>query len=175
MSASSRSSRSACAFSSSRFCSSSPMRACSSCVWVCPPGAGGEVGTGERSTGERKPEEERKKRERERQVILCVRQESSRRKRGGLGRSPPLAEPQQDLFKGRGQAAATLPKPAPGWGDNGHPGPSVTPPPTPHVALPLPAPGEEPRLLPTSHQGAESPFPHRYLHPGNPQDGWLSK
>ena len=126
MSASSRSSRSACAFSSSRFCSSSPMRACSSCVWVCPPGAGGEAGTGERSTGERKPEKERKK-ERERSRSSSVRKTGEQvegREEVWGGARPSLP----DLFKGGGQAAATLPKLATGWGDHGHPGPFCHPP-----------------------------------------------
>lgn len=169
LSASSRSSRSACAFSSSRFCSSSPMRACSSCVWVCPPGAGGEVGTGERSAGERKPEEERKKRERSRSSSVRKTGEQVEGRQevwGGVRPSLPICLRAEDRLQ--------QPCPATGWGDHGHPGPFCHP----YVALPLAAPGEEPRPTPHLASGSREPvshFRHRKRRPGNPQDGWMSE
>lgn len=152
MSASSRSSRSACAFSSSRFCSSSPMRACSSCVWVCPPGAGGEVGTGERSTGERKPEKERKKREREAGHLLCARQENRWKEERRSGEVPA---PRCRICL---RAEDRLQQPCPSRPLDGATTGTRVPSVTPHVALPFAAPGEEPQPTPHLASGSRARF-----------------
>lgn len=139
-----------------------------------PPGAGGEVGSGERAQGK-----EAGGREKEREAASStVNKTEQAKERRWLGEREevwvratrgPASRPSvccTGFFKGAGRVAATLHKLAPGGGGNGHPGPFCHP----QVALPRAAPREKPQPAPMPHGEPEGWFSFQAQDPAHRMD-----